>query len=125
MFLLEIRTILIFFGLTFDLIGALLLAFEIIGLKKIKDYNLMVQNSIESINAKFLYGAIWVILSRILGLEVSKKKILWLYIQYSISGTVLSFLEKLTRKLGTDQGVVTLGAFLLIIGYLFQVFALL
>ncbi len=47
-FWLAFSTIFTFFGLTFDLLGALILAFELIGLKTIRDYNSRLQTIIES-----------------------------------------------------------------------------
>ncbi len=73
---------------------------------------------------KILYRAIGVVIRRIFGIEVPKTKMRWLYVKYRLSRAALSFLEKLTKRFGTDQGVVAVGAFLLFMGYLFQIIAL-
>ncbi len=128
------RTIVISFGLFFELIGGIMLASEMIGLlDKIRNWNLSLQGTIQSrkielleigLYAGLLYLIVDVIkkfnLKIILSIFIS---ILFLYILIFINllnNELLRFLEYLTEKLGTESVLGILGVLFLCLGFLFQ-----
>lgn len=127
------RTILISFGLFFDLVGGILLASEMIGLlERIKNYNLYIRNKImrtESIllSAGFALGVLGLamtILKFKITITISQLKdiatLIILVVIYRVNHSMLSFLERLTKKLGAERVLGFIGVFFLCVGFIFQ-----
>jgi len=127
-------TIVILFGLSFELIGGILLASEMIGLlDKIRKWNSSLQNKIQSriselaaigLAAGLLYMVVDVIkkfhLRTVLALLYSVFSLYIAIIIFLISGKLLHFLEHLTEKLGTKRVLGVLGVFWLCVGFVCQ-----
>lgn len=135
--MLETHTILITFGLFFDLIGGVLLASEMIGLlEKIKNYNLKLQKEIDSIRQGATILAIVVLVLILvkdsLKIKPGRQKKLgiqevWEYIhayilttKFKIIYSLLLFLQNSTKKLGTERILGLLGVIFLCLGFIFQ-----
>jgi hypothetical protein len=148
-FLLEIRAIIITLGLSFDLIGGVLLASEMIGLldivlKKVRNLHSKIQErkaSAENILGKFgLIIVIVTIFSSLFkntpepkhkatkiatlrgSLDTIKYKIIIyiLTILLILTYKVLLYLENFTIKYGTKKVVGLVGVFFLCLGFVFQ-----
>jgi hypothetical protein len=129
-------TIVILFGLSFELIGGILLASEMIGLlDKIRKWNSSLQNKIQSriselaaigLAAGLLYMVVDVIkkfhLRTVLALLYSVFSLYIAIIIFLISGKLLHFLEYLTEKLHTKRVVGFLGVIFLCVGFVCQAF---
>ena len=128
---LVIRGILITVGLLLDLLGGLLLAFEMLELlEKIKSYNSTLSNNIKSIDSELIkIGIILMIADIFNGFKTKKvrlKDYLALYtlvMKFRLSYKLLLILEKLTNKFSTKRVFGLLGATSLIIGFIFQLIA--
>ena len=129
-------TIVILFGLSFELIGGILLASEMIGLlDKIRKWNSSFQNQIQSKKTELAYIGFTSVLLYIV-VHVTKKfglrivlvflySIFSLYILIIINltcGELLHFLEYLTEKFGTKRVLGVLGVFFLCVGFVCQSF---
>lgn len=135
-FFLDNRTIIILFGLLFELIGGILLASEMIGLLvKIRKWNSSLQNKIQSkkvelaaigLTAGLLYITVDIIkdfrLKTMLYLLLSIFSLYLFVIIHLISGKLLHFLEYFTVKLGTERVLGFLGVIFLCLGFVFQAF---
>lgn len=133
----EIRTTSVILGLSFDLIGGILLASEMIGLiERIKSYNLKLQNQIDAVNSEFqkIGFIIAIIALAIFWLKIKPEKQnnkelqdAWTYIKvyiliikFRINYILLIILENLTKKLGTERVLGFLGIIILCLGFIFQ-----
>ena len=130
------RTIIILFGLLFELIGGILLASEMIGLLvKIRKWNSSLQNKIQSkkvelaaigLTAGLLYITVDIIkdfrLKTMLYLLLSIFSLYLFIIINLISGKLLHFLEYFIVKLGTERVLGFLGVIFLCLGFVFQAF---
>ena len=129
-------TIVISFGLIFELFGGILLASEIIGLlDKIRKWNSSFQNQIQSKKTELAYIGFTAVLLYIV-VHVTKKfglrrMLIYLYSIFSLyilviinltCGELLHFLEYLTEKLGTERVLGLLGVFFLCVGFGCQAF---
>ena len=131
LYLLGNRDLLITIGLVCDVVGGLLLAFEMFGiLEKIKSYNSTLSNNIKSIDSELIKIGIFLMIADIFNVFETKKVRLKDYlalkilvIKFRLSHTLLLFLEKLTKKFSTQRVIGLFGATLLIIGFAFQLIA--